>query len=284
MREQTFLEAFSEELIPGRPVLIGCPLDATSTFRSGSAEGPRAIRLASESIESYSPFLDRDLVDFPFCDFGDLPSSGGAVDLYLERLRREVLRVVRQGALPLIIGGEHTVTLPAVRALRHFHPELVVLHVDAHSDLRERYEGSFVNHATVIRRVADLVGPQGLIQLGIRAGTREEYRWMRANSTLLQWEPGDEARLLRRIGPRPVYLTLDLDVLDPACLTGTGNPEAGGWFYEDMERLYRATDRMNLVAADVVELSPGLDPSGASSVTAAKIVRELLLILGNGDR
>jgi agmatinase len=284
MKEKAFLEAFSNELIPERPAIIGCPLDATATFRSGSAEAPRAIRAASESIESYSPFLDRDLTDFIFSDVGDLSLSDGSVDLHLERLKRAVLQILRQAALPLTLGGEHTVTLPAVRALLRFHRDLVVLHVDAHADLRERYDGSFVNHATVMRRVADLVGPPGLVQIGIRSGTREEFHWMRSNATLLQWEPGAEARLLRRIGSRPVYLSLDLDVLDPACLPGTGNPEAGGWFHDDLERLLSAADRMNLVAADVVELSPGLDPSGASSITAAKIVRELLLVLGNRDR
>jgi len=280
MKEISFLESFSKEIIPGRPAIIGCPLDLTSTYRSGSAYGPVAIRAASDSIETYSPVQDRDLQDSPFSDLGDIRLPDGSVEASLEAIRKRVYLVMRHGSHPLCLGGEHTVTLGIVRAVKVFYPDLLILHVDAHADLRAEYEGSFINHATVMRRVEEIVGPDGLLQLGVRAGTREEFAWMRENETLLRWGPAAEKILETRLDDRPVYLSLDLDVLDPSCVPGTGNPEPGGWFYNDVERLLRAAARMNLVAADVVELSPSVDPSDASSITAAKIVRELLLVMG----
>ncbi len=284
MKEHRFLESFSGDPIPGHPVIVGCPLDLTSTFRSGCADGPSSIRIASESIESYSPLLDKDLLDSPFSDIGDIDFSGASLERALELIRKAISRLLPRGSSPLCIGGEHTISLPAVRAVKALYRELLIVHVDAHSDLRDHYEGSFINHATVMKRIDELMGPGRLIQLGVRSGTREEMSWMRESGTMLQWNPVGEQILLNRIGDRPVYLTLDLDVLDPSCFPGTGNPEPGGWFYADMERLFWLLDRVNLVAADVVELNPGLDPSEVSSITAAKIVRELLLILAESSR
>ncbi len=225
--------------------------------------------------------LERDLEESPFADLGDVDLEGQTLGAALEEIGKTTAKTIVQNAPPLCLGGEHTITLPIVQTLRSFFRELVVVHLDAHSDLRDQYEGSFVNHATVIRRVDELLGQGSLIQLGIRSGTREEFHWMRSAGTILQWGPQWEKVLVERIRSRPVYLTLDLDVLDPSCLPGTGNPEPGGWSYHQMERFLRTLDRVNLVAADIVELNPTLDPSGVSSVTAARIVRELLLILGN---
>jgi agmatinase len=202
----------------------------------------------------------------------------------LEKIGEQVQAVMDQGGVPLSIGGEHTVTLPAVKAVRSLHPDLVVVHLDAHTDLREHYEGSPINHATVMRRIAEIVGPDHLIQLGIRSGTKEEFAWMREHGTVLEWLPSAERSFLKRIDNRPVYLTVDLDVLDPSCMPGTGNPEAGGWSYREMERLLHVMNSVHLAAADVVELNPSLDSSEVSTITAAKIVRELLLILARPRR
>lgn len=280
MKPAAFLSSHSSEIIPGRPALLGCPLDMTSTYRKGTGEAPEAIRMASDSIETYSPLFDRDLLDAPFADLGDLPLRGESLESALEEIRAASRKILDQGATPVCLGGEHTLTLAAVQALADLHRDCFVIHLDAHSDLRDDYEGSPLNHATVIRRMVDVIGPEKLVQFGIRAGTREEFRWMHENGTLLHWGVGSEKALLKRIEDMPVYLTLDLDVLDPACFPGTGNPEAGGWSYGDMERLFRVLDRVNVIAADVVELNPGLDPTGVSSITAAKIVRELLLVIG----
>lgn len=276
-----FLEAAGMEVIAGRPALLGMPLDVTSTYRKGSADAPNAIRVSSDSIESYSPFLDRDLLDAPFSDLGDVDMEGKSLEAVLAAIREHVARVIAAAAFPLCLGGEHTVALPIVEALASVYPDLVVVHADAHADLREHYEGNALNHATVMRRIAEIVGPQRLIQLGIRSGTREEFTWMRRHATILHWGPAAERELIRRLRNRPVYLSFDLDVLDPSCFPGTGNPEPGGWLYSDVERLLHVLDRVDLVAADVVELNPRLDPSEVSTITAARIVRELLLIVGN---
>jgi agmatinase len=276
-----FLGCTSREILPHRPVILGCPLDVTSTYRRGSAEAPDAIRAASESLETYSPLLDADLDDVPFADMGNVALDNTSLESALARIGVTVGRVLEQGGTPLCIGGEHTITLPAVEALRDRRDDFVLVHLDAHSDLRAEYEGNSLNHATVIRRVEELIGPARLIQMGVRAGTRDEFAWMREHGTAVQWGPGFDKTLLRRIAGRPVYLTLDLDVLDPSGFSGTGNPEPGGWSYEAMERFLLTLTHVNLVAADVVELNPGLDASEVSTITAAKIVRELLVILGN---
>ena len=273
-----FLESFSGDVLPGTRSIIGFPLDRTCTYRNGTGQGPQAIRRASDSIESYSPFLDRDLLDAPFCDLGDVAFPPGPVEESLNVIRKSVFGLLKRECRPISLGGEHTITLPIISAMCSFYPDLVVIHADAHSDLREEYEGSPISHATVIRRVVEIVGPERVIQLGIRAGTREEFTWMRYAGTLFDWGPAAAGPLLERIRDRPVYLTFDVDVLDPSCLPGTGNPEPGGWNYRDVERLLSLMDKVNMVGADVVELNPGLDPSEVSSVTAAMVVRELLLL------
>ncbi len=277
---EPFIGFSSRDILKGSPALFGCPLDLTSTYRKGTGEAPQQIRLVSDSIETYSPLLDRDLSDTPFSDLGDLELSGLSIETALEEIRETASKILGNGAKPCCIGGEHTLTFPLIQAIKSVYPEILILHLDAHSDLRESYEGSSVNHATVMKMVSDLVGADRLVQLGIRAGTREEFDWMRENGTLMQWTRGYQKEFRRRIADVPVYLSLDLDVLDPSCLPGTGNPESGGWFYEDMEILFRILDGADLVAGDIVELNPDLDRSGASSIIAAKIIREVLLILG----
>jgi agmatinase len=221
-----------------------------------------------------------DLEDQPFSDLGDLDIAGQLLDSSLDLMEQAASTIQAKGGRLLALGGEHTITLPLVKALHTSFPDLVLIHADAHSDLRDEYEGRPINHATVIKRISEIIGPDRLIQLGIRSGTREEFAWMHENGTLLSWNASAAKELSRRVDGRPVYFTLDLDVLDPSCLHATGNPEPGGWFYDDMERLFLALRKMRLIAADVVELNPQLDPSQVGTITASKIVRELLLILG----
>lgn len=281
MTANPFLGCSSQRVVPEAPAVIGCPLDLTSTYRTGTGEAPSRIRLSSDSIETYSPLFDRDITDQPCSDVGDVDLAGLSLSDALDLVQANVTEILRGGGVPLCLGGEHTITLAAVKALKTFHTDFFVVHLDAHADLRESYDGTPINHATVIRHVTEVVGPKRLIQLGIRSGTREEFAWMKRHGARMRWEPGDEQTLLRRIGGLPAYVTLDLDVLDPACLPGTGNPEAGGWFYHDMERFLRTLESVRVVAADVVELNPRLDRSEVSTITAAKIVRELLLVLSS---
>jgi agmatinase len=280
MADIPFLASSASEILFRRPAILGCPLDMTSTYRSGSGAAPPAIRAVSDSIETYSPLLDMDLLDSPFADLGDLDLATCSLDQALDRIQHTVSALLAKGARPLCLGGEHLVTLPIIKALKPICPDAVVIHLDAHSDLRDRYNGMKLNHATVIRRVYEVLGADKLIQLGIRGGTREEFSWMRQNGTLMEWGPFSDKTLLKRVDARPVYLTLDIDVLDPACVAATGNPESGGWTYRDLENFFLVVERMELVGADVVELNPGLDVAQVGAITAAKIVRELLLLLG----
>lgn len=278
MPKPLFLGYHSEKVIVNRPAILGCPLDLTSTYRGGSDVAPPAIRISSDSIETYCPYLDRDLADFPFSDLGDIEFSGTSLEEKLTEIRSGVEEILQQGGMPFCVGGEHTVTLPIIQAIRKYHNNFVVLHLDAHSDLRDSYEGQRINHSTVIRRVVELVGHENLVQFGIRSGTREEFQWINKHHVMADFRPGMERTLLNRIAKRQVYLSLDLDVLDPSCFPGVGNPEAGGWSYNLMERFIRFLKNVDIIGLDVVELMPVIDKSEMSSITAAKIIRSLLLI------
>ena len=189
--------------------------------------------------------------------------------------------VLEDGRLPLLIGGEHLVSLPAIQAAAEKYPELAVIHFDAHTDLRDEYLGNHLSHATVIRRVWDILGDGRIHQFGIRSGERAEWQWAREGHTNLRpFTFSGLSDTIASVKGRPVYLTIDLDVLDPSAFPGTGTPEAGGvTFVELMKAALRVIRSCNVVACDMVELSPPLDPSGTSTVTALKLLREMLLAL-----
>ena len=188
------------------------------------------------------------------------------------------LLIARQ-ARPLLLGGEHTVTIPAFEALLEVYPDIVLVQLDAHADLRIDYEGSTVSHACVVRRIEERIGAARIYQAGIRSGTRDEWKWMRDNKTLVSLDSNGIKVLAEQLESRPVYLTVDLDVLDPSVLPGTGTPEPGGISYLELDRFIRQLSALNIVAADVVELSPELDSSGVSAVVASKVIRTMLLSL-----
>ncbi|MDQ7843284.1 MAG: agmatinase [Armatimonadota bacterium] len=260
-----------------RVVIVGAPYDATSSFRSGSRHAPAAIRWASQSIETYSPVLRADLEEAGAADGGDLD---------LERLTPEeaVDRVADRVAglgdtRPFLIGGEHTITLGAVRSLAARYPDLAVLQVDAHTDLRDTYEGRQVCHATVMRRILEVLRPDAVAAIGIRAGTAEEFTM--ADS--LRWcsrEPAIPAEVWSWLAGRHVYVTIDIDAIDPAEAPGTGNPEPEGVSARDLLGLVRRLGDLPVVGCDLVEVSPPYDPSGRTAVLAAVLIRECLLALG----
>ena len=251
--------------------LYGVPYDATASFRRGSRFGPDAIRWASNSIETYSPALERDLESVPFADGGNLQVEGLAPAAMVKSLRRQI----RPGAF-FLLGGEHTLTLGAVQTVTPYHPDLVVVQWDAHTDLRDEYEGERVCHATVMRRLLD--GGCPLVQLGIRAGTREEFDLARERSLHVSRDVGLPDALLRTLRERPLYLSVDIDVLDPATAPGTGNPEPGGARYADLVAALVSLAGHRIVAMDLVEVSPPCDPGGVTAVVAASLVREMLLL------
>lgn len=264
-------------------VIAGAPLELTVSYRPGTRWGPTRIREASHSLETYSPELDRDLEDLAIHDAGDVVLPLGNLGQSLARIEAALRRPVADGKRVLLLGGEHLVTLAAVNAVLDRYPDLVVVQFDAHADLRDRYLGEPYSHATVMRRVLDLVGTGRLWQLGPRSGLREEFQLARQEGRLFH-DVGEGAEALARelAGPLrgvPVYLTVDIDVLDPAVAPGTGTPEPGGPDFGVLQRaLYRlAHAGARVVAADLVEAAPPLDPSGRTEVVAAKLARELLL-------
>ena len=281
MNYTTFI-ASSEEYAPSRVVLFGAPYDSTTSFRPGTRFGPAAIRSESFGIETYSPLQDRDLEDFPFSDSGDLELPFGAPDRALEMIETRAEEILAAGKIPFLLGGEHLVTLGAVRAVAKRHPDLHIIHFDAHADLREDYLGVRLSHACVMRRCHELLGDGRIFQFGIRSGTREEFAFMRDGHVVT--EPFSDATLpqvVESIPPdAPVYLTIDMDVLDPSAFPGTGTPEAGGFTYRQLvSDVVRICGQLNVVGIDNVELAPTLDPTGRSTALACTFLRECLLAL-----
>ncbi len=263
-----------------RAVIFGAPFDSTTSFRPGSRFGPAAMRSESFGIETYSPYQDRDLEDVRVHDAGDLELPFGAPERALEMIEAKAEAILVDGKRPVLLGGEHLVTLGAVRAAAKRFPALRVIHFDAHADLREDYLGVKLSHACVIRRCHDLLGDGRIWQFGIRSGTRDEFEFMREGRVTT--EPFTLETLPGVSFPEgtPVYLTVDMDVLDPSEFPGTGTPEAGGVRFAELLAAVRGVfARFNVVAFDNVELAPSLDPTGRSTALACKFLREELLAL-----
>lgn len=268
-------------------ILFGAPYDGTATFRRGSRHAPGAIRWASQSIETYSPALRRDLDDVALSDAGDLDLEHlppeAAVDAVAARIATilgagDTSGPTRSGAppIPMLLGGEHTVTLGAVRSLAQAHHDLAVVQLDAHTDLREEYEGRAISHATVMKRIAEIVRPEAIVGLGIRAGTRQEF----ALAATVQHSARSLAippAVWSSLAARPVYVTIDIDAVDPSEAPGTGNPEPEGIGAGDLLAFVRRLGGLRVVGLDLVEVSPPYDPSGRTAVLAATIVREAVL-------
>jgi agmatinase len=258
-------------------VLVGLPYDGTCSYRPGTRFGPEAIRAASWGLETYSPISDATLDAVSYFDAGELEFPLGNREAILSIIRDNARDVLAANKRWLGLGGEHLVTYPVIEAYVEKYPDLAVLHFDAHADLRDDYLGEKLSHATVLRRVTELVGPDSLIQIGIRSGPKEEFDWMRQQGTLLK-SRDDLPRAMQRLRGRPVFLTIDLDVLDPSIMSGTGTPEPGGLTFRELTDWLLEFRDLRYVGADVVELSPHYDPSGVSNVVAAKVVREVLLL------
>ena len=260
-----------------RIVLFGAPFDSTTSYRPGTRFASRTMRAESYGLETYSPYLDLDMEDASVFDGGDLELCFGDTDKALGDIERFTREVLADNKLPLMLGGEHLVTLGALRAMAERYPELHILHLDAHTDLREEYLGARLSHASVMKRAWDILGDDRIWQFGIRSGTREEFRWAEKHTHLHKFGfQGLEAALVALRGV-PVYFTIDLDVLDPSVFPGTGTPEAGGVTFDALRQVVDRVARLNIVGADIVELSPHYDASGASTAVALKVLRELLL-------
>jgi agmatinase len=258
--------------------LFGVPYDGTTSFRPGTRFGPAAIREVSPGLESYCPQLDLDLEHLAFVDLGAVAIPFGAPEPVVAAVKTATEAVLAQGLKPLMLGGEHSISSGAVAAVAARHPDLVLVQLDAHADLRHQWLGTHHSHACAMRRCLEVLPSQQLLQIAIRSGTREEFSELLQTGRLVAIERMAEA--LRPLRGKPLYLTVDLDWFDPAVMAGTGTPEPGGFLWTDFAELVAELRHHQLVAADVVELAPQLDPTGVSSVLAAKVVRSLVLLLG----
>lgn len=272
--------ASSEDYDTAQAVIYGMPMDFTVSFRPGSRFGPARIREVSIGLEEYSPYLDRELADVRVFDAGDLPLPFGNAARSLDMIGEYVEKLLADGKFPLGLGGEHLVTWPIVKAFHARYPDLALIHIDAHADLREHYEGEPLSHSTPVRKIAELIGGRNVYQFGIRSGTKEEFQYARGQ---LNFHPFDVLEPLERRLPelegRPVYVTIDIDVLDPSCAPGTGTAEAGGITNKELLAAVHAIARSGakVVGADLVEVAPVYDPSEQTQIAAAKLVREMLL-------
>ena len=260
-------------------VLFGAPFDSTTSYRPGTRFASSAIRNESFGIETYSPYLDKDLTDYKIFDGGDLELTFGNPGRALKDIEEFSSQIIKDGKIPFMIGGEHLVTLGAVSAAVKVYEDLHIIHFDAHADLRDDYLGETLSHASVMRRCWDLVGDNKIFQFGIRSGDREEFRWGKdhVKTTKFTFEGLEE--VIESLKGKPVYFTIDLDVLDPSAFPGTGTPEAGGVTFLDLLSAVRKVSKLNIVGLDMNELSPIYDQSGASTALACKLVREILLLL-----
>lgn len=276
---QTFIgcEASYEE---ANIVIFGAPFDGTTSFRPGTRFGPSAIRNDSFGIETYSPYQDKDLNDSKIFDCGDLELPFGNTERVLEIIKDHTKTIIDDKKIPVMIGGEHLVTLGAVSAIAEKYHDLCIIHFDAHTDLREEYLGERLSHSTVIKRVWDIVGDNKIFQFGIRSGEKYEFEFAKEHTIMQKYNLDNLQDIVEQIGDRPVYFTLDLDVLDPSIFCGTGTPEAGGVSFKELLDAVIKMDKFNIVGCDVNELAPMYDESGVSTAVACKILREILLMLG----
>ncbi len=261
-----------------RAVLFGIPMDFTTSYRPGTRFGPGRIREASYGIEDWSFHQLADLHDKAYHDLGDVPMVYGDVVRSLERAKSVACQIVADGKIPFMMGGEHLVTVPVVHAVAEKYPDLVLLQFDAHADLRSDYTGNPLSHATAMRRCLDVLPPRNLYQFGIRSGTKEEYQYSREHCHLYPHEVlAPLKKLVPSLGQRPVYITIDIDVHDPAYAPGTGTPEPGGISSREMIEAISAMAGLNVVGFDVVEVAPNLDETDRTVVLGALLIREALL-------
>lgn len=265
------------DYVDSKIVIFGAPFDSTTSFRPGTRFGPSAMRNESFGIETYSPYQDKDLLDINVFDSGDLELIFGTPEKALDDIEATVQEIVSDDKMPCMIGGEHLVTLGAVRALSKKYSNLHILHFDAHADLREDYLGERFSHACVMHRCHEILGDERIYQFGIRSGDREEFQFAKEHTFMNKFNLNRLGEAVEKIGQNPVYFTLDLDVLDPSQFAGTGTPEAGGVTFLELMEALKEVSKLNIVGFDMNELCPVYDQSGASTALACKLLREILL-------
>ena len=258
-------------------IILGCPFDGTASFRPGARFGPSAIRRASWGIETYSPYLDRDLDQIRIHDMGDMDLPLGDKEISFRLIQEALRKILSDRKFPIVLGGDHLVTLPVVEEILRVYPKLHLIHVDAHTDLREDYLGETLSHSTVMRKLLAPLGKGRLSQIGVRSGTEDEFRLADRLKTVVPLGQASVRSMVKRLKNRPVYITLDLDVFDPGILPGVGTPEPGGITFQQFISLLKGLQSLHVIGFDLVELTPDYDPTQISAITASVILREMIL-------
>ena len=263
--------------------IFGVNYDGTTSYKPGARFGPNSIRNASQSLETYCPKLQKDLERIKYFDFGGLLLNVNNSKSVIKKVSLATKYLINKKLKPLIFGGEHSITLGVIEALVEKYPNLILIQLDAHADLRDSYLNNKYSHACTMKRCMDILQEQNIFQVGIRSGTQDEFKTMKNNNQLIDFKTGEKNHILKqRLSPfkdSPIYLTIDLDWFDPSLLPGTGTPEPGGFFWNDFETVIQTLISFNIIGADIVELSPNIDSSGVSSVVAAKVARSLIMTL-----
>lgn len=258
-------------------ILFGAPFDSTTSYRPGTRFASSSIRKESFGLEIYSPYQDVELDEKAVCDVGDLELPFGNARKALQIIENQTAQIISDNKIPLLIGGEHLVTYGSVKALTQIYPDLHIIHFDAHADLREDYMGEALSHATVLRRCHDLLGDQRIFQFGIRSGDKAEFEFAKTHVVQERFTCNTLKSVVTSLKGKPIYLTVDLDVLDPSQFPATGTPEAGGWDFNTLRTAIMDVLSLNVVGLDVNELNPMLDATGQSTALAGKIIREIII-------
>jgi agmatinase len=274
--ETTYISA-SASFENSKGVILGCPYDGSASFRPGARFGPSAIRRVSLGIETFSPYFQRDLNQCSIHDMGDLELPLGEKKISLGLIRNGLGKILSEKKFPILLGGDHLITLPIIEEMLPIYPRLHLLQIDAHMDLREDYLGEPLSHSTVMRKVLDHLGEGRLFQIGIRSGTEEEFKLAGKMKSIVSLDPGPLSSMMKHLRNQPVYITLDLDVIDPSLLPGVGTPEPGGLNFQEFIFLLKKLQGLHVVGFDIVELTPDYDPTQVSSITASVALREMIL-------
>ena len=280
-RNDLYFCGFTDEVNDADLVVYGAPFDSTTSFRPGTRFAPPRMREESWGLETYSPYQNLDLGDYKICDLGDLELPFGDSINTLKQLKTQTTEILAQGSIPLMIGGEHSLTIAPVEAVFEKYPDLEIVHFDAHTDLRDDYLGNRNSHASVIKRCLDLLGDGRIHSFGIRSGLREEFKLAHERLDFHPFDLTETSNIAEKLAASqtPIYLTIDLDVLDPSDFPGTGTPEPGGVNFRELLTALLSLQKCNIVAADIMELSPHYDTTGASTAAACKVLREVALML-----
>ncbi len=264
-----------------RVVIFGAPYDGTTSNRPGTRFGPDYARAESHNLEIYSPYFDMEFTEKSYIDVGDIDilDSLADKDKVLKQIEDQTRSILTDNKIPFMIGGEHLVTYPQIKAMSEKYDDLYIIHLDAHADLREELTGSRFSHGTVMKRCSEIIGKNRIFQFGIRSGTREEFDYSKENTYMEKFSLNTIKDIVPKLADKNVYLSIDLDVLDPSVFPGTGTPEPGGVTFKELLTFIHEIKDLNFVGMDVVELAPHYDQSGGSNVVASKVIRELLCII-----